>query len=224
MQPAQWFYAKDGRQVGPVSEEDIRALIRDGVIPASSLVWHAGLENWIPWNTLYPTESPNPAMPAMAPAYGAAPAAYVPGGVIYAGFWIRFFAYCLDGIIIGSLRSIVALPLGLTMLERPQFSPWFFIHLGQAELASLAISLFYFSFFLVQYGATPGKMILKLRVVSANGEPINFAQAVGRYFCQFLSWIICGIGFIMAAFDDQKRSLHDRLMETRVVHVGRPMF
>jgi uncharacterized RDD family membrane protein YckC len=42
---------------------------------------------------------------------------------------------------------------------------------------------------------------------------------VGRYFAQWISAIILAIGYIMAAFDDQKRALHDRICETRVIHV-----
>ena len=41
--------------------------------------------------------------------------------------------------------------------------------------------------------------------------------AFGRHFAKYLSAMILLIGYIMAAFDDQRRTLHDRICETRVV-------
>ena len=49
---------------------------------------------------------------------------------------------------------------------------------------------------------------------------LTLGAAVIRYFGQILSGIIAGIGFLMAAFDDEKRALHDRLAETRVIRIG----
>jgi uncharacterized RDD family membrane protein YckC len=40
---------------------------------------------------------------------------------------------------------------------------------------------------------------------------------VGRYFSEMLSGMIMMIGYIMAGFDDEKRALHDRICNTRVV-------
>ena len=43
-------------------------------------------------------------------------------------------------------------------------------------------------------------------------------MAVGRYFAKFLSSITLCIGFIIAAFESEKRSLHDHICGTRVVY------
>lgn len=75
----------------------------------------------------------------------------------------------------------------------------------------------YTIFFNGRYGATPGKMACKLRVVTADGQPIGYGRATGRFFAEILSGIICNIGYIIAAFDDQKRSLHDHICSTRVI-------
>jgi len=97
------------------------------------------------------------------------------------------------------------------------YSPFFWSRIGQIQLTSLAVTFCYFVFFWVYGGATPGKMIFKLRVVNPAGGPITWGQAIGRYFAQILSGLILCIGFIMAGFDDQKRALHDRLADTRVI-------
>jgi uncharacterized RDD family membrane protein YckC len=62
-------------------------------------------------------------------------------------------------------------------------------------------------------------MVLGLKVVTANGGLISVGRAFGRYFAQILSGLILGIGYIMAAFDEQKRALHDHICGTRVIRV-----
>ena len=192
-----WFYAKDGRQLGPVSESELGQLLRTGAITADSLVWHDGMAEWLPYRTVT----------GMPP---------VPRSVEYGGFWIRFWAYCVDGILIGMIRALLVAPMALSLISRP-FS-WDSAWDGaQIEVSSLVVGLAYFAFFWTRYGATPGKMIFRLRVVTPAGGPISLAQAIGRYFATILSGLILCIGFMMAGWDEQKRALHDRLAETRVV-------
>jgi uncharacterized RDD family membrane protein YckC len=68
-------------------------------------------------------------------------------------------------------------------------------------------------------GATLGKMAVGIKVVRADGSPISMGLATGRYFATFVSAITLSIGYIRAGFDDQKRSLHDRICETRVIWI-----
>ena len=76
----------------------------------------------------------------------------------------------------------------------------------------------YSIFFIGKYGATPGKMACKIKVVDATGAQIGYGRATGRFFAEILSGLICYIGYIMVAFDDQKRALHDRICNTRVIY------
>ncbi|MDQ1472633.1 MAG: hypothetical protein QOJ99_4113 [Bryobacterales bacterium] len=202
-----WYYAFEGQQRGPVSETELTRLAGQGVIAPATLVWHAGLPDWQPWSSLCGMQAARgyPAPPLAAARF------------VYAGFWIRAVSYIIDGAMIGAIRTIVLMPLGMSLLDRPFASPWFFAHLGEAKLASLAVSLSYFVFFWTQYGATPGKMLFKLKVVTPVGTLITPGQAVIRYFGQILSGLILGIGFMMAGWDEQKRALHDRLANTRVI-------
>src|SRR6185312_5758825 len=65
--------------------------------------------------------------------------------------------------------------------------------------------------------ATVGKRVLRLKVTDDLGNRISFARASGRFFAKILSqWIMC-IGFIMIAFTDRKRGLHDMICSTLVV-------
>jgi uncharacterized RDD family membrane protein YckC len=70
---------------------------------------------------------------------------------------------------------------------------------------------------IANYGATFGKMALGLKVVRADGTKLDLGVSVGRYFAKILSAIILMIGYLMAFWDPEKRALHDRLCETRVI-------
>ena len=138
------------------------------------------------------------------------------GELNYAGFGIRFGAKFLDGLILGVpffvVFLIVIIPTASTRAPE-EFS----ILPALLQFGFMAVHLAYQIFFLGKYGATPGKMICKLKVVTSAGEPINYARATGRAFAEILSGMICYIGYIMAAFDGQKRALHDHMCNTRVV-------
>lgn len=45
---AEWFYAQNGKQSGPVSETDIRRMVSMGTLAASDLIWSEGFEKWTP--------------------------------------------------------------------------------------------------------------------------------------------------------------------------------
>jgi uncharacterized RDD family membrane protein YckC len=84
-------------------------------------------------------------------------------------------------------------------------------------LLSVSVQCAYETFFIGKMGATPGKMALGLKVVRADGSPVDYARAAGRFFAKILSGIILAIGYIMAGFDAQKRALHDMICDTRVI-------
>jgi uncharacterized RDD family membrane protein YckC len=88
---------------------------------------------------------------------------------------------------------------------------------GWAILVSTLFSLAYSAGFVGGLGATPGMMALGLKVVRPDGSPISYGRAVGRYFAAMLSAIILGIGYLMVAFDAEKRALHDMICDTRVI-------
>ena len=98
--------------------------------------------------------------------------------------------------------------------------PAIFSGLALLTLISIGINACYEAYFLTTKGATPGKMALGLKVIRADGGPITIGLAVGRYFASFLSGITLCIGYIIAGFDAQKRSLHDHICATRVIRVS----
>ncbi len=155
-----------------------------------------------------------------------------PGARHFGGFWIRFLALIIDGIIVGVAGTIIRIPLalaiggtGLRLSSNPDPSqvfaalPALMGLIGLTWLIQIALSLAYEVYFLTTRGATPGKMALGLRVIRADGSTsISAGLAAGRFFAKYLSGLILCIGFIIAAFDREKRGLHDHICATRVVY------
>ena len=139
------------------------------------------------------------------------------GGLRYGGFWIRFGAKFIDGIILGVVNF--ATSMATTFLIASNNSPEMaIVALLVNGCIQIAVGVAYNIYFLSgKYQATPGKMACGLKVVTADGDKISAGRAVGRYFAEMLSSMIMMIGYIMAAFDDEKRTLHDRICNTRVV-------
>jgi len=145
-------------------------------------------------------------------------------GMDYGGFWIRAGAKFIDGLILYAVNFVLNMVMAglLTATTGPDSEP------GPALIAiwcgfalfQLGIAVAYTVYFLGRYGATPGKMALRLRVIRSDGSSLTYGRAFGRYFGDLLSNLTLMIGYIIAAFDDQKRALHDHLCDTRVVRVG----
>ena len=140
----------------------------------------------------------------------------IDGQLNYAGFWIRFGAKFIDGIITGGVSFLLAMipSLVLGMLNSEQFT---LIRSILSNAISIIIPAIYSTSFIGKFAATPGKMACGLKVVMYDGDRVSFGRALGRHFAEWLSSIILLIGYIMAAFDDEKRTLHDRICNTRVV-------
>jgi len=143
------------------------------------------------------------------PVWDARPAG--PDHVAYGGFWIRFVAYIIDAILLGIVGGVVASLFGVSMMQTDWDDP-------TINLVSLVVGWLYFALLeSSERGATVGKMAMGLRVVTSQGQRLSFMNATGRYFAKFISAIILGIGFIMIAFTDKKRGLHDIIADTLVI-------
>jgi len=210
-----WHYSDGGKQVGPVDETELNRLVTLGTVRSDTLVWHEGLASWQPLGVVR----------------GMHPAAAATAGRHYGGFWIRFLARVIDSIILIVINAIVRLPLtlmfglgtlGMRGLGEARgdmiFGPAMAGVLGLSTLIGIALGAAYEVYFLSAHGATPGKMALGLRVIRPDGGPISPMLALGRHFALWISAIILMIGYIMAAFDPEKRALHDRICETRVIY------
>ena len=141
----------------------------------------------------------------------------VAGAMDYAGFWIRLGAWAIDAFIMWIVYMIIYLPLGMLMPTSAD-NPYATISvMPLIMLLQYGIRAAYDTWFVGKYGATPGKMACKLKIMVEDGSQVSYLRAFGRHFALYLSAMILCIGYFMAAFDDEKRALHDRICETRVV-------
>ena len=149
-----------------------------------------------------------------------------------ADFWIRTGAILLDGIFFyllwngikhtfSSMGPAVVAYFNLNAilpLPMEQIVP-FFIHVAHGFL--------YFSYFcatLAQFGGSPGKLLLGLRVVDAKtGGKLHFGRAIVReLFGKVLSTLPLAIGWGMVLIRTDMRALHDLVAGTTVKRVLLP--
>lgn len=149
----------------------------------------------------------------------------------YAGFWKRFAAVLIDGIILSVVSLFLLVPLlgmlGLGFLDAamndgdPSAGLIVAIigaYLGTLMMSFLAGWLYYALMESSNKQATLGKMALGIIVTDMNGNRISFGRATGRYFGKFLSALILYVGYIMAGFTEKKQALHDIIAGCLVVN------
>jgi uncharacterized RDD family membrane protein YckC len=239
-----WYLAHGREQIGPVEDADFEVLVSTGHVTADTLVWREGMDAWEPYRNVVALAAgerlPQPGytcsvcrkvFPAddVIELQGTTVCAQckpivvqqieagvrVAGTMTYAGFWIRVGAKLLDQIFLTIVNFVlqgIVTVLGLMLGETAGILLSVFV-----SFAMIAIQVAYTTYFLGRFGATLGKMVCGLRVVTAEGEPITYLRAFGRHFADMLSGLTLGIGYIMVAFDDQKRALHDYICNTRVI-------
>ena len=145
------------------------------------------------------------------PVWDAHPAAG--SQIAYGGFWIRLVAYIIDAILLSLAMGAVGAVAGINF-----FNPDIENYSASANIVYVVVAWLYFALLeSSERGATVGKMAMGLRVVSDQGQRLSFLNATGRYFAKIISAIILCIGFIMIAFTDRKRGLHDMIASTLVI-------
>jgi uncharacterized RDD family membrane protein YckC len=160
-------------------------------------------------------------------AAGASPLAWR-----YGGFWIRFGARFIDGLVF-TIPAIIIAALFIPNLIRAASQ-------GGASppnlFATFGIVTFFLVFFLagacyeilmLKYrSGTLGKMACGLKVIRADGRSLSWGVCFGRFFMwnvvtsgiPYLNSILMLVTSIMLGVDDEKRALHDRVCDTRVIY------
>lgn len=137
-----------------------------------------------------------------------------------AGFGIRLVAAVVDSMILGIPLLVATLLWTTFALGSGDGGPR---SVPPGALAAVSfgfplLCLAYYVFFWGARGATPGKSLLGLSVQTDEGaSPIGFQRAGIRVVGYLVSTLILGLGFVMIAFSDDKRALHDRIAGTRVM-------
>jgi uncharacterized RDD family membrane protein YckC len=146
--------------------------------------------------------------------------------IVAGGMWVRFVAQMLDWIIIGLILSPLTIlqVSSLWMLRKQTLAtggvPEMFAMAQLVKfLGTFVVMFFYFGWFYKNKGATPGKMVLGLKVLdSMDGSNPGywrsfFRETVGKG----ISWGTFCIGFLIGGLRSDKRTLHDLLFSTQVI-------
>jgi uncharacterized RDD family membrane protein YckC len=197
--------------------------------------------------------------PSLAPVAGASPlATHAPVGVpvtgvsgypvaqqpsyvllpqvLYAGFWLRALAYCIDAIILGIfsvpilIGGAMALGIGGMIANMPHnqdpfengMPPAFMLFIMLCIGVGLFGTWLYFALLeSSEWQGTAGKKVLGLIVTDMNGQRVSFMRATGRHFSKFVTSLIplC-IGYIMAGFTEKRQALHDMIASCLVLRRG----
>lgn len=229
-----WFYVDAARQQqGPVSAEDLLARHARGELRADTLVWQAGMGEWQPLRQFMTL--PAPAVPTFEDPLPTSASIMAPDAeinrsdIVYAGFWRRVAAYQLDSFIVGIVSYIVIIPFAMmiglgsqqAMLESEDPSAVFSALWPMLVLMYLLVFAVQAAYFAWMHSrpaqATLGKMAVGIKAANADGGRISFGKGILRWLALFLSALPLGIGFLMAAFTERKRALHDMVCDTVVV-------
>jgi len=242
----EWYYANTGNRVGPVTPVAFERAVNDGTVQAETLVWSKDMAEWQPYGGISADTAVCAASGGrhwrrdMVPYEGKFISAdhkeeffqrlregvQQPNQMVYGDFGIRFLAKLIDGIVGWVLGMVINVGLAMVFFGQFMFRPRandpavlgkFMAYQGTCLLLGIGVAVLYYWFFLSRYEATPGKMALGLKVVRSDGSRLSNGRIVGRYFSEWISSMILMIGYLMAGFDDERRALHDRICDTRVI-------
>jgi uncharacterized RDD family membrane protein YckC len=133
-------------------------------------------------------------------------------------------AYIVDGIIIGVVMTPFGVGLGLAHVAAALNHEMTPEALGELFMTSLLVWamrmlvswLYGAAFESSRWQATPGKMLLGMKVTDLAGRRLSFIKASGRALGKWLSGLLLGMGFVLVAFTDRKQGLHDLMAGTLV--------
>ena len=215
-----WYYIIKGVQQGPVSDEQIKALINSCELLPGDYVWHEGMGEWeaisqvpelrnLDEPGLSTSRSSNPYVAVGAQVDELAVSGFERDGFTgYASFGRRLVALLVDSLVLFGIGSILGLLLGPILVESG--AEGVSEDRLAADVLGLLIGWLYYGLMESSIRqATVGKMAMGIRVTDLNGDRISFARATGRHFGKILSGLILLVGYLMMLWSPRKQTLHD---------------
>jgi uncharacterized RDD family membrane protein YckC/predicted RNA-binding Zn-ribbon protein involved in translation (DUF1610 family) len=150
---------------------------------------------------------------------GSARVSHRRGQVEYAGFWMRFAAAVIDGLVMLIPMMLVGCVIGMMAAGvgrgfNPRDPSWRLTF----QMIGFLVQWPYFALMeSSEKQATLGKQALGIIVTDGQGRRLTFGQASGRHFGKLVSLVTCLIGYIMAGFTEKKQALHDLMAGCLVV-------
>lgn len=152
------------------------------------------------------------------------------GEVVYAGFWKRYAAMCIDGFLMAvvfwgiALVGVMAVGASLTNLGTDLANgvagPMLLLGIYVVPIALQAV---YFTWMHASASqATLGKLAVGIKVTDVVGQPIGMGKSFWRWAAYtFFNLLSCGIVSVVSAFTagltERKQAVHDMACGTLVV-------
>ena len=133
-----------------------------------------------------------------------------PPALILAGLFPRAVALVIDGAILLAAEWLLLLGSDATV----------------GGVLGIALGAAYYWYFWTDRGGqTPGKMLMKIRVVKVDGSPLNSGDSLMRYGGYLINSLpfLFGLGWLWAAIDPRRQGWHDKLARTCVVVAEPPL-
>ena len=134
----------------------------------------------------------------------------------YAGFWARFGAWFIDMLLLMVIIMPVMYAVYGQALMRVGYKPLGAVDVLMNYVLPLAATVLFWRY----KSATPGKLMLSLKVVDAKTlGSLSWGQIIGRYFAYLVAMIPLFFGFFWIGWDAHKQGFHDKLAGTYVIKV-----
>lgn len=118
----------------------------------------------------------------------------------------------------GFVDRAVATIIDALILLIPNLIFSFVIEGVLGSLLSFALGAAYAIYFWVNNGATPGKQMMRLKVVAADGGALLTPGAAAvRYIGYIISAIPLGLGYLWVLWDPKREAWHDKIAATKVI-------
>ncbi len=144
----------------------------------------------------------------------------------YAGFWPRFAAFLIDVLIVSIIQSAFVPIISFGFVQ-----PWFWWtnsfsnepdmlalwFLGSGGLLAILIAGAYFVGFWVWKQQTPGKMAMKIEVVTIDRTGLTAEKALLRYLGYIICSVLLLIPYLWVAIDSRKQGIQDKFADTYVI-------
>ncbi|MFI5323499.1 MAG: RDD family protein, partial [Thermodesulfobacteriota bacterium] len=198
-QNKKWYFEKDNKPTGPISESNLVDIIDSGEIKRDTLLWTDSMQDWSPASQVQQFSMHFPPIPPPLPSEKKEIKKPNTTSIPFISNlpkeedanqirpWVRYFARFFD-------ISIFSILLGIIIgIINPKFTDGYNIIF---VLIPLLLWVFVEPIFLSSYAVTPGKYFLNTRVVDSIGINLTYYAALKRSCKVWFLGLACGIPLI----------------------------
>jgi uncharacterized RDD family membrane protein YckC len=212
----------DGREYGPVTLDELKGWVRDGRVGRQTQILRSDLGNWLAASQYQELQSE---IGMLKPTVTGVEGDFEP-----VGFWARVGATVIDSLFLYLAFSILLSPIaklfGVQIPTNLNFSAMTPVQIVEEFRPFITFASYFFIILTAIYeialtgkfGATFGKMIFGMRIIKVDGSAFDYKYALYRFLSKMISSMACYIGYLMVAFREDKRGLHDLIVGTRVIY------